>query len=166
MTPTQYIAAAPEEKRADLKTLDALIKRSAPSFEPYVVGTTMLGYGKYHYRYESGTEGDSCRVGLASNKGGFSLYISAANEKGEWLAEQHRADLGDKTNVGKSCIRFKKLADLNLTTLEKVLKKAAQMPGPGEQPAATPKKSATAKKSTAKTPKKKAKAAAKPRARK
>ena len=91
MTPTEYISTAPEEKRADLKKLDALIKRAAPAFKPYVAGT-MLAYGKYHYRYESGREGESCRVGLASNKGGFSLYVSAVDENG-WLAEQSKAKL-------------------------------------------------------------------------
>jgi hypothetical protein len=153
VTPTQYIAAAPEEKQPTLKALDVLIKRAAPSFKPFVVGTLMLGYGKYHYRYESGTEGDSCRIGLSANKGGFSLYISAADSKG-WLPEQSKSTLGPKVSVGKSCIRFKNLEDLDLPSLESLIKKSHGMKAPGEtsEPAKKPaaKKKAHAKKKPAK----------------
>jgi hypothetical protein len=79
----------------------------------------MIGYGPYHYRYESGREGDSARVALASNKTGFSVYISCVDDKG-WLAEQAKAKLG-KASVGKSCIRFKRLGDIHLDALGDLL---------------------------------------------
>lgn len=120
-TPAEYIAAADEAKRADLKALHRLIRKTLPDLKTCVVHG-MIGYGPYHYRYASGREGDSARVVLASNKTGFSVYVSAIDQKGRYLAEQAKAKLG-KASVGKSCIRFKKLADLEIDALRDVLEK-------------------------------------------
>jgi hypothetical protein len=151
VTPAQYIAATEDAKRADLRALDALIRKTVPSFAPYVAGT-MLGYGKYHYRYASGREGDSCRVGLVSNKTGFSIYVSAMDEKG-YLAEQAKDRLG-KASIGKSCIRFRRVADLRLDVLVEVLEKAATLPAPGEAAATATTPSAKKNGSTRTAPKK------------
>src|SRR5688572_9503697 len=97
----QYIAKIEEPKRTEVKKLHALITKTVPAFEPAMYGS-MIGYGKYHYRYESGHEGVSYRVALASNKTGISIYVCAADERG-WLAEQAKGELG-KASVGKSCI--------------------------------------------------------------
>lgn len=118
-TPAEYIAAADEAKRADLKKLHALIRETLPELKPCLVHG-MIGYGPYHYKYATGREGDTARVALASNKTGFSVYISAIDQKGRYLAEQAKAKLG-KASVGKSCIRFKKLADLEVDALRDVL---------------------------------------------
>jgi len=66
-------------------------------------------------------------VALASQKNYISLYVCAI-QKEEYIAEKNKDELG-KVSVGKSCIRFKKLEDLNLITLEKVIKFAAKHPG-------------------------------------
>lgn len=66
-------------------------------------------------------------VALASQKNYISLYVCAVKD-GQYLAEKYKNELG-KVSVGKSCIRFKKLTDLNLKTLEKVIKLAAKFPG-------------------------------------
>ena len=118
-SPAEYIAAADEAKRADLKALHQLIRKTLPDLKPCMVHG-MIGYGPYHYKYESGREGDTARVALASNKTGFSVYVSAIDQKGRYLAEQAKAKLG-KASVGKSCIRFKKLADLEIDALRDVL---------------------------------------------
>jgi hypothetical protein len=118
-TPAEYIAAADEAKRADLRALHELIRKTLPELKPCMVHG-MIGYGPYHYKYASGREGDTARVALASNKTGFSVYVSAVDQKGRYLAEQAKAKLG-KASVGKSCIRFKKLADLELDALRDVL---------------------------------------------
>lgn len=117
-TPAEYIAAVDEAKRADLEALHRLIRKTLPDLKPCMVHG-MIGYGPYHYKYESGREGDSARVVLASNKTGFSVYVSAVDQKGRYLAEQAKAKLG-KASVGKSCIRFKKLADLEIDALRDV----------------------------------------------
>jgi len=145
VTPSQYLAATPEPKRSELAQLDTLIRSAVPSFEPFMAGS-MIGYGKYHYRYDSGREGVSCRVGLAGTKTGISVYVTCVHE-GAWLAEKWKDRLG-KADVGKSCIRFKRLADIDLDALTKVLRIAHGLRAPGEiddAATATPKKRATAK---------------------
>lgn len=128
-TPAAYLAALPEAVRGEVKRLDAIIREAAPKLSPYVAGS-MLGYGRYRYRYESGREGESCKIGLAARASGISVYVCAADEKG-YLAEREAPKLG-KVSVGKSCIRFKKVDDLDLRVFAALLKKAARTPAPGE----------------------------------
>jgi hypothetical protein len=130
MTPEQFIAKVPEPSRSDLAQVHALIRRTAASLEPYMASGKLIGYGRFRYRYESGREGDSCRVGLALGASGISLYVLAV-DKGGYLAEQAAPTLG-KAKVGKSCIRFKRIADLDLGGLTKLLARAAKLPAPGE----------------------------------
>jgi hypothetical protein len=66
-------------------------------------------------------------VGLASQKNYISLYVCAVMD-GKYIAETYKKDLGN-VKVGKSCISFKKLSDLNLDGLKKVLKAAEKHPG-------------------------------------
>jgi hypothetical protein len=117
-TPDQYIASVDSMKRRELLILHRFIKKALPELETGIVHG-MLGYGLYRYKYESGREGETAAVALASNATGFSVYVSCTNEKG-WLVEQAKAKLG-KVNVGKSCIRFRSLADLELDALGDVL---------------------------------------------
>jgi hypothetical protein len=83
----------------------------------------MVGYGPFHYVYESGREGDTHRVALADNARYVSLYVLGGDEGGS-LAEQHASKLG-KASVGKSCIRFTKAADLDLDALRTLVRAAA-----------------------------------------
>jgi hypothetical protein len=130
-TAAEYIEAADAAKRADLKALHQLIRKTLPDLKPCIVHG-MIGYGPYHYRYATGREGDSARVVLASNKTGFSVYVSAVDQKGRYLAEQAKAKLG-KASVGKSCIRFKKLADLDVAALRDVLEQVKGARAIGDQ---------------------------------
>ena len=75
-----------EPKRSELRKLHALIHKTLPALRPEVWGT-MIGYGKYHYRYPTGRQGDCYRIAMASNKTGISVYINAVDERG-YLAEQ------------------------------------------------------------------------------
>ena len=76
----------------------------------------MVGFGSYHYKYASGHEGDAMLIGFSPRKAQFSLYVSAPDNS-EQLLEQ----LG-KYKMGKACIYFKKLADLNMDILEQMCK--------------------------------------------
>jgi hypothetical protein len=87
----------------------------------------MVGYGKFPYRNYKNEQIEWPIVALANQKQYISLYICATKD-GKYLAEMHKATLG-KASVGKSCIRFKKLEDLNLPELKHVLRLAAQSPG-------------------------------------
>ena len=85
----------------------------------------VIGYGSYHYRYASGREGNWFPIGLANNKQYVSLYICAADDDG-YLAEANAGRLG-KVSVGKSCIRFKRLEDLDLEVAVELSRRAAEL---------------------------------------
>jgi hypothetical protein len=89
----------------------------------------MLGYGKYHYRYPSGREGDWMLVAVASNKNYISLYVTAAAPDGGYLAETYREQL-PKASIGKSCIRIKRLGDVDQKVLERLLRNVAEVGAP------------------------------------
>jgi hypothetical protein len=109
----------------DLDRLHELIQSALPDL-PRDDG----GYGPFHYRYDSGREGDAHRIAVAVRKTGISLYVLALTEDGRYLAES-RADEFPRANVGKSCIRFKRLDDLDLDALRSVLEEAGRLPAPG-----------------------------------
>lgn len=117
-TPTQYIAALEEPRKSDIAALHKLIRKLAPKLDPHI-RSGMLGYGTYHYKYASGREGEWFRIGLASNKSYISLYCCAADARG-YVAERHR-DALPKASIGKSCVRFKRLSDLDPKALEKLI---------------------------------------------
>ena len=123
-----HLAGLPEDRRAILTRVHDVIRRTAPELEPALWGN-MLGYGSYHYRYASGREGDAYVVGLASQKQYVSLYLCATVDGG-YLAEENADRLGQKVSVGKSCIRFKKLDDIDLDVVAELVRTAADsIPG-------------------------------------
>jgi hypothetical protein len=121
-TPEEYIAAVDDERRADIAALDALIREHAPTLEP-VIMRGLLGYGPFHYRYASGREGDACKLSIASNASYISLYCLAADANG-YVAE-HYVDRLPKANIGKSCVRFRKLADLDEKAVVSLIRETA-----------------------------------------
>ena len=123
-TPAEYIAAVDEKRRPDIAALDQLIRTHAPDLEPVIMGG-MLGYGPFHYRYASGREGDACKLSIASNASYISLYCSAADADG-YVAERY-VDRLPKARIGKSCVRFKKLADLDEHALVALIRETATM---------------------------------------
>lgn len=84
-------------------------------------GPSIVGFGTYHYRYNSGHEGEMCKIGFSPRKSAFSLYILHADDSKHELLPQ----LG-KFSMGKSCIYFKKLSDLHLDILEKMIIQSLQ----------------------------------------
>lgn len=122
-TPEEYIAELAEPRRSDVAALHRLIRKTVPKLEPHIQAG-MLAYGPFHYRYASGREGDWFRVGVASNKAYISLYACAADERG-YVAERYKKQL-PKASIGKSCVRFKRLADLDTAALTALLKETAK----------------------------------------
>jgi hypothetical protein len=118
-TPEEYLAAIQEPRQADMLRLHALIQKAAPKLPPAMV-SGMIGYGSYHYKYASGREGDWPIIALASNKNYISVYV-CASEDGQYVAERHKDEL-PKASIGKSCIRFKRLSDIDLKALERIIK--------------------------------------------
>src|SRR5918999_4432545 len=121
-TPAEYIAAVDDERRSEITALDELIRRHAPKLEPVIMGG-MLGYGPFHYRYASGREGDACKLSIASNASYISLYCFATDAEG-YVAERY-ADRLPKADIGKTCVRFKKLEHLDEEALVELIKKTA-----------------------------------------
>jgi len=121
-TPADYIAGVDEKRRPDIQRLHDLVREVAPELEP-TMEFGMLGYGKLHYRYASGREGDWMKIGIASNKQYISLYCCAADDRG-YVAERYRERL-PKANIGKSCVRFKRLDDLDDDVLRQLIRDCA-----------------------------------------
>ncbi len=121
-TPEEYIAEVDEARRPDFQQLHELIRETVPELEP-TMEFGMLGYGKFHYKYASGREGDWMKVGLAANKRYISLYCCATDGDG-YVADKFRDRL-PKANIGKSCVRFKRLADLDEKALRELLRATA-----------------------------------------
>jgi hypothetical protein len=117
-TPAQYIRELEEPRKSEVVKLDALIRKTAPKLKPFV-HSGMLAYGPMHYAYASGREGDWFKIGVASNARYISLYACAADEKG-YVAERYK-DALPKAKIGKSCVRFTKLADLDLEALRRLI---------------------------------------------
>lgn len=101
-------------RQADALALVGLMSRVTG--EPAVLwGPSMVGFGAYHYRYDSGHEGDSFRVGFSPRKTNLVLYLPGRTEEVELMEK-----LGKHT-TGKGCLYLKRLADVDLAVLEELI---------------------------------------------
>jgi hypothetical protein len=99
-----YIAAIDDEtRRSDCEVLIKLMSGITKQ-PPRMWGSSIVGFGSYHYRYESGREGDMCQTGFSSRKGDVSVYLVASGANQDELL----AKLG-KHRMGKSCLYIKRL---------------------------------------------------------
>ena len=110
-----YLASrASPGQMADCKAIMAICKRVTKQ-QPRMWGPSIVGFGRYHYRYETGHEGDACLVGFASRKPEIVVYIADAFESRAKLLQ----DLG-KHRTGKVCVYIKRLSDIDVVVLEKL----------------------------------------------
>ena len=114
-----YLAAiADPARRADCEALAALMQKVTKQ-PPAMWGTAIVGFGSYHYVYDSGREGDSCVVGFSSRKADIAVYLKGLSEGQEALLARlgkHKADGG--------CLHVKKMADVDAKVLEKLVANA------------------------------------------
>lgn len=111
-----YLASrANPEQLADCKAIMAMCKRVTRQ-QPKMWGPSIVGYGSYTYRYESGHSGKACLTGFAVRGRELVVYLVAEDPKQVELL----AKLG-KHKMGKSCLYFKRLADLDATVLEALI---------------------------------------------
>jgi len=103
------------DQRKDAEALVALMTKVTKE-EPKMWGPSIVGFGSYHYRYESGREGDSALAGFAVRKSEFAVYIVSGFEGQEALLKK----LG-KHRAAKACLYIKRLADVDLKVLEKLV---------------------------------------------
>jgi uncharacterized protein DUF1801 len=120
----EYIASLPDGRREIVERIHRAITEAVPELEVRM-WKTFIGYGTYHYTYASGREGDWFPIGLTNNKGYVSLYLCAGDEHG-YLAETNADRLG-QVNVGKSCVRIKRLEDVNLDVVAELSRRAAEL---------------------------------------
>jgi hypothetical protein len=85
----------------------------------------MLAYGRYQYRPKKGPGGEWMNIALASNKRYISLYIMATDpEGGRYLAETYKDRL-PSADIGKSCVRFQRVDDLDQAALKQLIREGA-----------------------------------------
>jgi hypothetical protein len=106
-----------EQKRKDSYALVELMQRVS-GYPPKMWGPSMIGFGSYHYKSErSRQEGDWPLVAFSPRKTAISLYVYTGDPEHEYLLK----DLGRFT-MGKACIYIKKLSDINLEALERLMR--------------------------------------------
>ena len=109
-----------ETRRAECYAVLGMMKRVTRT-EPKLWGSGLVGFGSYHYKYESGHEGDCFVTGFASRKTALTLYLTAGVDRYPKLL----AKLG-KHKAGKGCLYIKKLDDINLAVLEDLVSKSVE----------------------------------------
>lgn len=112
----QYLAAITDEsRREDCEALTRLMAK-ATKLPPVMWGTGIVGFGSYHYVYDSGREGDSCLTGFAARKNEITIYLTA-----EVLAQPERLARLGKCKPSKGCLHIKKLGDVDPKVLAELV---------------------------------------------
>jgi Domain of unknown function (DU1801) len=107
-------AVTDERQRAEARKIAAMMERLS-GHKPRMWGPSIIGFGSYHYKYESGREGEMCRIGFSPRKGNTVLYlVDGFLGHGELLAK-----LG-KHKTGKSCLYIRRLLDVDEAVLEQL----------------------------------------------
>ncbi len=113
-----------EDRRRDcLAVVD--IMRAVTKEEPRMWGPSIVGFGRYHYKYESGREGDWMIVGFSPRKGDLTLYVGGVFDKFPDLMK----NLG-KYKTGKGCLYIKKVTDVDVKILRKLVTESVKLKAP------------------------------------
>jgi Domain of unknown function (DU1801) len=128
-----YISSQPEQKQTDMQTLHRDILQVMPGCKLWfldgkdsnnkVVANPNIGYGAYTIQYADGSSREFYQIGLSANKTGLSVYILGIKDK-TWLAKTYGKKLGKATVTGY-CIRFKRIADINMDILQDAIRDGA-----------------------------------------
>lgn len=105
---------ADDEQRADAKAILKVMKQ-VTGLKPRMWGPSMIGFGEYHYKYDSGHEGDCFMTGFAPRKGQMTVYFVGFDRFASQLKK-----LG-KHKTGKSCLYFRRLADVDQAVLREMM---------------------------------------------
>ena len=118
-----FAAIEDEARRKDCEALAKLLKKVTKQ-PAKMWGTSIVGFGNRHYKYESGREGDICLVGFASRKGDIAIYGTASAPDREEILSR----LG-KHKTGKGCLCIRRMADVDMKVLEELVKAAIAAEG-------------------------------------
>ena len=108
----------PPARRNEAKEVCSMMEKVSGE-PPRMWGASIVGFGRYHYRYETGREGDWMRVGFSPRKSALTLYIMGGFPRYEELM----AKLGPH-KTGSSCLYLKKLSDVDPRVLEKLIRES------------------------------------------
>ena len=104
-----------EQKRKDSFVIIEMMKK-ASGLPAKMWGTSIVGFGSYHYKYESGHEGDMCIIGFSPRKQNLTLYVGVSNKN----IQQFLPKLGEH-KTGKSCLYINKLSDVDKSVLQEII---------------------------------------------
>jgi len=107
-----------DTRKRDAKTALALFKKVTGE-KPKMWGPTIIGFGEYHYKYESGREGDTLNVGFSPRKANMVMYVMGMIKDDDPLMQK----LG-KYKTGRACLYVNKFDDIDLNILEKLIAKS------------------------------------------
>lgn len=112
---SSFIKAITDKERQKDCTAICELMQQQTGFEPKMWGPSIIGFGSYHYVYDSGHEGDAPLVGFSPRKTEFALYIANFDGKEALLAKF------GKHKTAKACVYIKKLADIDTAVLKKLV---------------------------------------------
>lgn len=111
-----FIKSVPDQERqADCTRIIEIMKKQSGS-DAKMWGSAIIGFGSYHYKYESGREGDAPLVAFSPRKDAISLYLSLNDKERDELLNAF-----GKFKAGKGCIYIKRLEDISIPVLEKMI---------------------------------------------
>ena len=113
----EFLNQIPDKERRDDCIAVAKIMEEITGDKPKMWGPSIVGFGTYHYKYASGHEGDWPTAAFSPRKRDLTLYLMVGFEKNADLMKQ----LG-KHSTGKSCLYIKRLSDIHIPTLKKLIK--------------------------------------------
>jgi hypothetical protein len=130
----EFLAGLPAHRRSVAEAVHETIRGAAPGLEPWIwrgvmwggTDQTILGYGRYEYVNRSGTTVEWFVIGLASQKAYLSIYVNAVRD-GRYLAQVYGDRLG-KVKIGSASVSFRKLDDLDLDNVARMVAEAAESP--------------------------------------
>ena len=111
-----FIRAVPDEKKQNDALRITEIMKKTSGYEPKMWGSNIIGFGSYHYKYESGHEGDAPLVGFSPRKTAISLYIGIPADQRQQLLQRF-----GKHKSGKACIYINKLEDIDIDVLKEMI---------------------------------------------
>jgi Domain of unknown function (DU1801) len=111
---------ADEDARRDCRTLVRMMQKATKA-EPKMWGSSIVGFGDHHYKYDSGREGDWFKAGFSPRKNALTLYGLGVQSQPALMSK-----LG-KFKTGKGCLYIKQLSDVDLGVLEKLIEKSTKL---------------------------------------
>jgi hypothetical protein len=116
-----FLNSVPDEKKRKDSFAILELMKEVTGAKPEMWGTSIIGFGSYHYKYASGREGDWMLVGFSPRAQNLTLYIMSGFDEYDGLLRK----LG-KHSIGKSCLYIKKMEDVDETVLKELVRKSVE----------------------------------------